>query len=572
MAIESYFFNAVLNDGVYDRIYNAEDVTNYLDMLVGNGVFPNPSTNLQVTAASGMNVNVAAGQGWINGHKIINTAVLPLKVAASDVQLGRIDAVIFYVDFTTRNMGIAVKQGTKAANPVAPAMTRTTQRYEMCLAQISVPKQLTAITQAQITDTRGNGTLCGYVQGLIQQVDTTTLWAQFQSAYNQAIANDQADFDNWFDEVKDTLASATLLQKLEQVFTTTNAQVATFNVTDYIPTFKYTIDILEIYIDGLRLDNNEYSMNQSTVILNTPITHSGTEVAMVVYKSIDGSDAETIVDQVQELQLTVNTLATGVYIATGTDDNKKLSQIVNAFFNGGNDYKQLELDIYGDFAVTDPAYANGTANCTWFNFWSSEAAANTRRVKLNFAHCSRIVIDNTGYTKATAFDAANRNLEIANLQLVMNNMNGGSIFGNTTDVTCEDSAFWLTAVGSNTITGANQGVFTRCRFSVTNTQGIAYGVSGNGGVLKLTDCELMAYNASGATNESVAVHVQGSQTQNVLTMTNCTCPVNARSGYKQSNTVKINSGFYCLLGNVLGQAALLYATGDGKTEIGTMIV
>ena len=65
MAVNSYFFNAVLNDGVYDRIYNAEDVTSYLANIVGNGVFPNPSTQLQVRAGTGMQVIVGAGSGWI---------------------------------------------------------------------------------------------------------------------------------------------------------------------------------------------------------------------------------------------------------------------------------------------------------------------------------------------------------------------------------------------------------------------------------------------------------------------------------------------------------------------------
>ena len=56
MAIKGYFFNAVESGGTYDRVYNAEDVTSYLDLIVGSGVFPNPSTNLQVRASTGMNV------------------------------------------------------------------------------------------------------------------------------------------------------------------------------------------------------------------------------------------------------------------------------------------------------------------------------------------------------------------------------------------------------------------------------------------------------------------------------------------------------------------------------------
>ena len=89
MAINSYFFNAVLNDGVYDRVYNADDMTSYLDLLVGNGVFPNPSTQLQVRAGTGMNVIVGAGSGWINGHKMVNTAdyAYTLRTSADIVEM-----------------------------------------------------------------------------------------------------------------------------------------------------------------------------------------------------------------------------------------------------------------------------------------------------------------------------------------------------------------------------------------------------------------------------------------------------------------------------------------------------
>ena len=124
MAIQGYFFNAVEEGGVYDRLYNAEDVTSYLDLLVSNGVFPNPSTQLQVRASTGMNVIVGTGAGWIDGHKIINTADLPLSIQTSDVLLDRIDAVVFYADYTNRVMGIGVKTGTPASTPVAPTLQR----------------------------------------------------------------------------------------------------------------------------------------------------------------------------------------------------------------------------------------------------------------------------------------------------------------------------------------------------------------------------------------------------------------------------------------------------------------
>lgn len=276
MSIQSYFFNAVESGGTYDRIYNAEDVTAYLDQLVGNGVFPNPSTNLQVRAASGMDVIVGAGQGWINGHKMINSADLTLTVSASDVLLGRIDAVIFYVDFTERAMGIEVKKGTIASNPSAPTMQRDSSRYEMCLAQISVPKQTTSITTAMITDTRGNSELCGIVQGLIQQVDSTTLFAQFQAA-----------FDDWFNDAKEQFKQGKIFKKLEGIYTTQFANEASFNVTKYVPHYAYQYDILEVFINGIHLNGNEYTLSNSTVTLETPIEEPGAVVTFTVYQSVD---------------------------------------------------------------------------------------------------------------------------------------------------------------------------------------------------------------------------------------------------------------------------------------------
>jgi hypothetical protein len=568
MAISGYFFNALKVNDTYDRIYNAEDVTSYLDKIVGNGVFPNPSSQLQVAAGGGMSITVNAGQGWIDGHKMINSAALPLTLAASDVLLNRIDRVIFYVDYTAREMGIEVKQGTPATNAVAPDLVRDATRYEMGLATVAVGKGVSSVSQANITDTRGDSTVCGFVQGLVQQADTSTLFNQWDAAGAQQIASNQAAWSNWFDQVKDELATVTLLQKLEQVFTTTAAAVNGFNVTDYIPNYKYTIDILEVYVNGLRLNENEYALNQSTVTLATPITHAGTEVGLVVYKSIDGSDAETIVDQVERMQATVDALATGTYIATGTDDNKKLSTIVQNFLNGGNDYQQLRIDVYGTLGITEPA-STVNNNVYWFNFWSS--ASTTRRVIIDFANCDRIILDNTGKDSAR-FVSTTDNVEIYNAQVVMNNCTNAQMLEN--DALCTNCAFWLNEVsgGTGTLIGATRGKLDNCRMSVTAGSGKAYGFSADGGTLRLTNCEVMAYNASGGSNESVAVQVQGGMTANVLMMTNCRCPITARSGYKQDNVVKINSGKYALVGNALGMAATKYSTGDGMTELATILI
>ena len=276
MAINSYFFNAVLDGGVYDRAYNAEDMTSYLAELVGNGVFPNPSTCLQVRAGTGMNVIVAPGSGWIKSHKMINTADATLAITTSDVILNRIDAVIFYLDLDTRSMGIAVKTGTPASTPTAPSMTRTATRYEMCLAEVRVNKQITAVTDGMITDTRMNSTVCGIVQGLIQQIDTSTLWEGEQARFNEWMENVQSQFDDFKQ-----------FSKLEGIITTQTEDFYTFDVTDYVASYSFAYDILELYINGFHLTGNDYTRSNNTVTLTTPIEKTGAVIDIVVYHLVN---------------------------------------------------------------------------------------------------------------------------------------------------------------------------------------------------------------------------------------------------------------------------------------------
>ena len=111
MAINFYFFNSVEKD----RLYNAEDISNYLKGIIGNGIMPYPADCLQVVAGTGMQVIVKSGIGFIDGHKLENTADYPLTVLAAEPLLNRIDRVVFYVDHTNRKMGIKYKAGVADA-------------------------------------------------------------------------------------------------------------------------------------------------------------------------------------------------------------------------------------------------------------------------------------------------------------------------------------------------------------------------------------------------------------------------------------------------------------------------
>lgn len=254
MAIKGMFFDAVESGGVYDRTYSASDFSSYLHNIVGNGVFPNPSTNLQVYPSSGMNIIVKAGEAWIEGHKILNTQDASFTISGSDALYARIDRVVVCCDYDGRKMDIKVKKGTPAASPAAPALTRNSSVYEMSLATINVRRAATEITAADIIDTRADSEVCGWAAGVIQQVDTSTLFNQYNAAYAAYFEDIQAQVEDFVRTLTQELKLNTYLAEYEKTETTTgNAPLVQFSPTGY----SYDpSDVIFVYLNGLLAKKN----------------------------------------------------------------------------------------------------------------------------------------------------------------------------------------------------------------------------------------------------------------------------------------------------------------------------
>lgn len=181
MAFISRFYNS--KNG--DRTYSAEDWAGYFASFVGNGVFAEPANGCQVAAAGGMKVIVRPGKLWINGYYSINTTDYPLTLLAADENNARYDLVVARLDLTRRTTVLAVVTGTAAEIPKIPALTRTDTVYELGLAVITVRAGVISVTQANITDTRMNDDSCGVVKGIIDQISTKDLFAQYDAIFNQ---------------------------------------------------------------------------------------------------------------------------------------------------------------------------------------------------------------------------------------------------------------------------------------------------------------------------------------------------------------------------------------------------
>lgn len=182
-------FNAI----DHDRVYKAEDWAWYFATFIANGVFPKPSDGLQVIAYSGMEIKVNAGYAFINGYAFRNPASHTITLDTAEGAQNRVDRVVVRWDLPQRDIYLAVLKGTPSAKPQATAVTRTTEIWELALADIYVGKGVTAIRTANITDQRFNSSVCGIVKGTVEEIDASVLTKQFTdffSIYSQAVLDE----------------------------------------------------------------------------------------------------------------------------------------------------------------------------------------------------------------------------------------------------------------------------------------------------------------------------------------------------------------------------------------------
>jgi hypothetical protein len=203
-----------------------------------------------------------------------------------------------------RRIVITKKSGTPSANPTAPALQRSGNIYELSLAQIAVGADVSEITQADITDERPNTELCGFVTGLIDQIDTTNLFAQFTNA-----------FDVWFERVQQTVQATNMIAGNRYVVPLDeDGELSDFE----IPTsnYNFTLDVLHVYVNGMLLtpgvDYHEShdAHGTTTITIIRTVDVIGTVVEYEVLKGVDVAGAQTVVSQVTQLRTDLNAILT----------------------------------------------------------------------------------------------------------------------------------------------------------------------------------------------------------------------------------------------------------------------
>lgn len=222
MAITFGFFNSV-ND---DRLYNAETFNTYFEGLISqNGVYENVDDGLAVAAGSdGLTVTVGAGKAIVNSHWVRLTATETITLATAHNLFSRYDMITLRWNAATRDVTLQAVTGTPASTPVRPTPTVNDTTVEIALAYVLVPANATSLTTANIYDQRANTAVCGYITGLIEQVDITDLFEQYESRF--AALEDQLEswqeaqqntFDAWYYQLTQNLTVGAYIQKFTKV-------------------------------------------------------------------------------------------------------------------------------------------------------------------------------------------------------------------------------------------------------------------------------------------------------------------------------------------------------------------
>lgn len=533
MAQRSGFFSALKSAAGYDRKYTARDYSDNLAAIISNGVRRSGDDELKVTAAGGMSLSISVGRAWIEGHWYINDAIFTDFVVptAPAGDRSRIDRIVLRLDISVeeRSVVLAYKQGSVSQSPTAPELTRNGEIYEIALADINVPAAAVEISQSNIVDQRANQAVCGWITSPV--------------GYQDYFKNLDNEFYEWWHGIKDRLASTTLFKKYEWHTTLdSTAESVTFNIPQYDPT---GVDIVDVYANGIRLSESiDYTLTGSNILF-TDSKIAGTEILVVVYKSIDGTGLGSVSDEITELQkqmATVKNIGEYIYICNGVNDNIKLSELATAFFEQDTAYDQMLITVYGKFGVSVPFAGTGTSVSRYRWMSLGTAGATKKKLVVDFAGCSQITFNcSSGYHYIGIYGIG---VNIKNANIVANHKNtegSFTMFSATLGyVNAENCRFWIDAYQSSYI--AQTGTFTNCKGTVTNARGASYcfNLSTNG-LLRINGGEYYAYTGSNS-YDSAVIYADTAAVSGVVITNGMNCPTVAIASNYQKNAILCNAG------------------------------
>lgn len=175
------------------RQYDAAEMANILSAALQNGITSHNGGGLQVSAdGTGMHSKVSCGGAVIGGYVFVlsddggEERIFTHPVSGT---ADRIDRVVVRLDLNERTISLALLEGVPGALPEPPSLTRTSQVWELSLAQVRIPASAVFVEAGDVTDERGDESVCGYAV----PVWNSTEMLKRQYVVNQPITDDEID-------------------------------------------------------------------------------------------------------------------------------------------------------------------------------------------------------------------------------------------------------------------------------------------------------------------------------------------------------------------------------------------
>lgn len=202
MAVYYGFYNSIN----HDRCYDAMQLSAIFDGIINDGVFQNVGDHFEVTATTGLTLNVGTGRAWFNHTWTWNDSILPLTVPTPDQVKYRIDTVVIEVNSasTVRANSIKIVSGVASGtDPVPPTLTNSDYIHQYPLADIAVAPGATNISQSDIRNRVGTSST-PFVTGILQTINIDSLIAQWEAEWEEWCSNDDStvktEWNDFMDE------------------------------------------------------------------------------------------------------------------------------------------------------------------------------------------------------------------------------------------------------------------------------------------------------------------------------------------------------------------------------------
>ncbi|HFG8989971.1 TPA: structural protein, partial [Staphylococcus argenteus] len=208
-----------------DRMYDDSDFSRFFEGLFSYGVSLTTANALKVTASpnGGMKVQVDSGYSF-TGKVFLNSSAKALSIDVASSTQDRTDSIVVRMDKSVRDVFLAVKKNDTT-------VTRTSDVYELQLATIRVPRNVSSITGDLITDKRSDAKVCGYSTPFAN-VSVSGLEAQYEAMLKKIVETNKTSYEKILNDFKNYVAKAQtdMDSNIEEIIRTGNGKVNAFDV------------------------------------------------------------------------------------------------------------------------------------------------------------------------------------------------------------------------------------------------------------------------------------------------------------------------------------------------------